>query len=65
MMLVTSHITNTYTDLNEYCHDVDMNITTNINCHNKDRIAKQKINVSLDDVSLERVNFTKFLFVII
>ena len=58
MILGTSHITNKYIDVNEYCHD------DGITFHNNEKVAKQKINVILDDVSLERV-FTKFLGVII
>ena len=59
MMLGTSHITNKYIDVNEHC---DGNGTV---FHIKDGIMKQKINVILDDVSLERVHSTKFLGVII
>ena len=67
IILGTSHITNKYIDVNEYGHDDDINIncTISIAFQNKEKVAKQKINVILDDVSLERVNFTKFLGVII
>ena len=65
MILGTSNITNKYIDVYEYCHDDDINSTISIAFHNKEKVAKQKINVILDDVSLERVNFTKFLGVII
>ena len=67
MILGTSHITNKYIDVNEYCHgdDININSTISIAFHNKEKVAKQKINVILDDVSLERVNFRKFLGVII
>ena len=34
-------------------------------CNTKERIRKQKIDIMLDNVSLERVNSTKFLNVII
>ena len=61
MMLGTSHITNKYIDVNEHCDDDDIDSTTDIAFHIKERITKQKINVILDNVSLERVNSTKFL----
>ena len=61
MILGTSHITNKYIDISEYCHDDDINIAF----HNKEKVTKQKINVILDDVSLERITFTKFLGVIL
>ena len=60
----TSHITNKYIDVNEYCHDDDINSTINISFHNEEKVAKQKINVILDDLSLERVSLTKFVGVI-
>ena len=65
MMLGTSHITNKYIDVNKHCHYDNTNSTINTAFHNKETVAKQNINVILDDVSLERVNFTKFLGVII
>ena len=64
-MLGTSHIINKYIDVNEHCDDDDIDSTTDIAFHIKERITKQKINVILDNVSLERVNSTKFLGVII
>ena len=41
----TSHMKDKYIDVNEYCLDVDIDGTTNIVFHNKEKIAKQKINV--------------------
>ena len=32
-MICTTHITNKYIDASEYCHDDDINSTTNIACH--------------------------------
>ena len=64
MILGTSNITNKYIDVNEYCHD-DTDSTISIAFHKKEKVTKQKIIVIWDDVSLERVNFTKFLGVIV
>ena len=51
MMLGTSHITNKYVDVSEYCHDDDDKYsTTNIACQFREQILKQKIDVILDDV---------------
>ena len=56
MMLGTSHIRNKYIDVTEYCHDDNINSTTNSALKIKERIAKQKKSLLfLDDVSLERV----------
>ena len=67
MVLGTSRMTNTYIDKNEDCDDDDDDIdnTTNITFHINERSTKQKLNVIFDNVSLERVNSTKFLGVII
>ena len=68
MMLDTSHITNKYIDVSEYCDDDDdddTDNTTNTAFHINELNTKQKLNVILDNVSLERVNSTKFLGVII
>ena len=59
MMLGTSHMTNKYIDVNKYCDANDTDNATN------ERSSKQKINVILDSVSLERVESTKFLGIII
>ena len=53
--LGTSHITNKYIDVSEHCHDDDEYNTTNIACLFKEQISKQKINVILGDVPLERL----------
>ena len=65
MMLGTSHMTNKYIDVNEPCDGDVVDSTTNIVFQNKEKITKHKVNVILDNVSLERVNSTKFLGVII
>ena len=57
MVLGTSHITNKYIDVNQHCDGDDGEI--------KEGTTKQEIEVILDNVSLERVNTTKFLGVII
>ena len=59
MMLGTSHMTNKYIDVKKYCDANDTDNATN------ERSSKQKINVILDSVSLERVESTKFLGIII
>ena len=66
-MLDTSYITNKYIDVSEYCDDDDDDTdnTTNIAFHINELNTKQKLNVILDNVSLERVNSTNFLGVII
>ena len=58
-MLGTSHMTNKYIDVNKYCDANDTDNATN------ERSSKQNINVILDSVSLERVESTKFLGIII
>ena len=63
MMLGTSHTTNKYTYGNvDYSDDGRTDIGINTGEHTT---ITQKINVILDYVSLERVNCTKFLGVII
>ena len=52
-------MTNKYIDVNECCDGSDIDDTTN------ERGLKQKIKVILNNVSLERVDSTKFLGVII
>ena len=42
MILGTSHITNKYIDVNEYCHDDDIKSTISIAFHNKEKVAKQR-----------------------
>ena len=64
-MLGTSHKTNKYINVNEYCDYDDMDNTTNIAFHIIEQSMKQKLNIILDNVSLGRVNSTKFLQVII
>ena len=59
MMLGTSHMTNKNIDVNKYCDANDTDNATN------ERSSTQKINVILDSVSLERVESTKFLGIII
>ena len=59
MMLGTSHMTNKYIDVNKYCDANDTDNATN------ERSCKQKTNVNLDSLSLERVESTKFLGIII
>ena len=59
MMLGTSHMTYKYIDVNKYCDANDTDNATN------ERSSKQKINVIWDSVSLERVESTKFLGIII
>ena len=58
-------MTNKYIDVNEPCDGDVVDSTTNIVFQNKEKITKHKVNVILDNVSLERVNSTKFLGVII
>ena len=65
MVLGISHITNKYIDVNKCCDDGDTNGITNIAFQSKERTTKHKLEVVLDNVSLERVNSTKFLGVII
>ena len=61
MMLGTFHTTNKYTYENvDSCSD-DVNSLRDIGIDNGEHTVTQKINVTLDDVSLERVNSTKFL----
>ena len=50
---------NKYIDVKKYCDANDTDNATN------ERSSKQKINVILDSVSLERVESTKFLGIII
>ena len=53
MMLGTSHMTNKYIDVKKYCDANDTDNATN------ERSSKQKINVILDSVSLERFEVYK------
>ena len=60
-MLGISHITNKYSDINKDCDDDDIDNTTDIPFQINERSTKQKLNVILDNVSLERFNSTKYL----
>ncbi len=59
MIMGTSHITNKYIDVNSCIQNVNVNISTdNSDIHNN--FDKHKVNVILDNVSLDRVTSTKF-----
>ena len=59
-MLDTSHTTNKFTyDSVDSCSD-DVNSLTDIGINNGEQSVKQNKNIILDDMSLERVNSTKF-----
>ena len=61
MMLGTSYITNKYTNASVDSSSDDVNGLTDIDIDNGEHTIMQIIDVILDDVSLERVNSTKFL----
>ena len=65
MMLGTSHTTNKYTYESVRSSSDDVNSHTDIGINNGEHSVTQKLNVILGDMSLERVNSTKFLGVII
>ena len=66
MMLGTSHSTNKYTYESVDSSSDDVNSLADIGINNGEySVTPEKINVILDNVSLERVNSTKFLDVII
>ena len=50
IILGTSHLTNKYIDVNEQCDGDDIDSSTSITFHNKEKITKRKINVILDTV---------------
>ena len=60
-MLGISHITNKYSDINKDCDDDDIDTTTDIPFQINERSTKQKLDLILDNVSLQRFNSTKFL----
>ena len=62
MMIGTSHISNKYIDVNEHCDGDDIDSTTDIAFNIKEAIKKQKVNAILDNVSIKRVNCTKFQY---
>ena len=65
MMLGTSYTTNKCKNGNVDSSSDDVNSLTDIGTNNGEHTITQQINVMLDDVSLERVNSTKFVGVII
>ena len=65
MVLGISHTTNKYTYGTADSSSVHVNSLTDIGINNGELSVTQKINVILDDVSLERGNSTKFLGVMV
>ena len=59
MIMGTSHITNKYIDVNSCIQNVNVNISTD-NSDIDNNFDKHKVNVILDNVSLDRVTSTKF-----